>query len=204
MNNNNINPKLKIIKEKITNYDNKKITVNVIRDDFLEGGTKSRGIIPYFKQHKATEFVYVTPTTGSAQLTLAYSASLTDKKITLFMNKLTPRHPLTIKAMKYGTVNLIEKNKASFKYLEKLAKSYVKKVQKEKGKNYIEYLTLGFHNPIYKDITIESIKKALPKRLNDNNPKRLWVVGGSTLLANVLYSVLPNTHIMLVQVGKTI
>jgi len=203
-NNININPKLKIIKEKIINNDNQTIVVNIIRDDLLEGGTKSRGIIPYFKQSKATEFVYVTPTTGSAQVTLAYSASLTGKKITLFMNKLTPRNNLTQKALRYNTVKLVEKNNASFKHLTKLAEKYVKNIQKKEGADYVEYLTLGFHNPLYKKIVVEQLKKALPKKIKDNNPDRLWVVGGSSLLANALYEVLPNTHIMLVQVGKTI
>lgn len=65
-------------------------------------------MIPYFLQNPSQEFIYVTRVTGSAQATLAYSAKLTGKDITLFMAKMRPRHPLTKKALSFGTVKLIE------------------------------------------------------------------------------------------------
>ena len=55
----NINPKLKIIPCECKKFNKEIIKINVIRDDLLEAGTKQRAIIPYFKQHKATEFIYV-------------------------------------------------------------------------------------------------------------------------------------------------
>lgn len=197
------NPKL-IVKPATFKRKGKTIKINVVRDDLLKAGTKQRGMIPYFQQNKAQEFVYVTPTTGSAQATLAYSAKLTGKSVTLFMAKMRPRHPLTKKALSFGTVKLIEVAGGNFKKMRDMAEKYVNDVQKECGDDYIELLTLGFHNEVYMDIIVSQLKKAIPAELKKNPPKRFWVPSGSTLILNALYKVFPDTHFLAVQTGKTI
>ena len=201
---NQINPKLKIITSECIKFNKEKININVIRDDLLEAGTKQRAIIPYFKQSKAKEFIYVCPYTGGAQVTLGYGAKLTNKKITLYIKKIRPQHPLTKKAMKYNTINLIEVKNGSLKEMGISAETYYNKVVSEKGKDYIELIKLGFDNKTYSKIFTDQLKKAVPKSLKDNPPKRLWVPTGSTTLLNCLYKVFPKTYFLVVQTGKTV
>lgn len=201
------NPPPKIIPIKITpqnGNEKRKITINVIRDDLLEAGSKQRAMVPYLENHPATEFLYVAPNTGSAQITLAYSALLTKKKITLYLAYQRPLHPLTKKALKYGTVKLVEFRNSNMKVMNKEAKKYIEKVKASKGEDYIFHLTLGFDNTDYKNLMIENIRKAIPKKLLDNPPKRIWVPTGSTLLLNALYKVFPKTYFNAVQIGRTV
>lgn len=192
------NPEIIVLPEELPHK-----TINVVRDDLFAGGTKSRGLIEYMKMSPAKEFVYLTPTTGSAQLALAYSAKVTGKKVTLFMSKLNKRTPLTNRALSYGNVKLIEKP-GDFKILGPMAEKYTQNVKREKGDDYVELLPLGFNNEQFLEIMASQIVKALPKRLKKYPPKRIWVAAGSGLLANVLYRVFPDSKILLVQVGKTI
>lgn len=200
----NINPKLKIIPSECVKFNKEIVKINVIRDDLLEGGTKQRAIIPYFKQHKAKEFIYVCPFTGGAQITLGFGASLTNKKITLFIKKVRPRHPLTKKALKYNTVNLVEIENGTLKSMGKLAEEYYNNKVRENGKDYIELIKLGFDNKKYSKIFTEQLKKSIPKSLKDNPPKRLWIPTGSTTLLNCLYKVFPKTFFFVIQTGKTV
>ena len=111
------NPELEIIPEIIPNpmNPNKKIRVNIIRDDLLEAGAKQRAMIPYFQKRPEREFIYMSPFTGSAQITLAFAALYTGKRVTVFMDKREPRHPLTKKALSYGVINLVEIKGGGFK-----------------------------------------------------------------------------------------
>lgn len=199
-----INPKLKILQSECIKFNKEKININVIRDDLLEAGTKQRAIIPYFKQHKSSEFIYVCPFTGGAQVTLGYGAKLTNKKITLFIKKIRPRHPLTKKAMKYNTVNLIEVENGTLKNMGKMAEEYYNEMVEKNGKDYIELIKLGFDNKKYSKIFTDQLKKSIPKSLKDNPPKRLWVPTGSTTLLNCLYKVFPKTFFYVIQTGKTV
>lgn len=184
--------------------DGHKTAINVIRDDYLPGGSKQRGMIPYMQKSKAHEFVYVSPSNGSAQVTLAYSSSLTNKKVTVFMTQTDYRHPLTDKALKFDSFTLREYAKKSMKDLNSMAKSYVDNIKKDKGDDYIELLSLGFKNSRYADCLYENIRKAVPQDMLDNPPERLWVPSGSSLLVNVLYKIFPKTHFIVVQTGKKI
>ena len=95
-------------------------------------------MIPYFKKQKETEFVYVSPYTGGAQITLAYATQKTKKHVTLFINKVRPRHPLTTKALKLADpqkFKLIEVKDGSFKKMRQVAKKYIQKLKKKKALN---------------------------------------------------------------------
>ena len=200
----NYNPKL-IIKPAICKKFNKqKIKINVIRDDLLEAGTKQRGLIPYFKQSKKKEYIYVCPYTGGAQVALGYGAKITKKRITLFINKVRPRHNLTKKALKYGNINLREIKSGSLKKMNKMAEDYYLEMKKKEGNDYIELIKLGFDNKKYTNIFTKELKKSIPKDLIKNNPKRLWIPTGSTILLNCLYKIFPKTYFLVVQTGKTV
>ena len=85
-----------------------------------------------------------------------------------------------------------------------IAEEYYNEKVKEKGKKYIELIKLGFDNKKYSKIFTEQLKKAVPKSLKNNPPKRLWVPTGSTTLLNCLYKVFPNTFFFVIQTGKTV
>lgn len=71
----------------------------VVRDDLLPAGTKGRAMVDYMRQHPATDFVYAGPSTGYAQIVLAYAASLCRKRAHVFVEKNEPRNSLTATAM---------------------------------------------------------------------------------------------------------
>jgi len=62
-------------------------TFHVVRDDYLVGGSKQRGMVPLLENSESKEFVYAGPNNGYAQIALAYAAQLTGKKCTLFVAK---------------------------------------------------------------------------------------------------------------------
>ena len=205
----NYNPKLKIIPEKVIKNNGELITINVIRDDLIPAGSKQRAMIPYFQTSKYKEFVYVSPYTGAAQISLAYSARVTNKKATIFMYKKRPQNPLTKKALKLAEnnkkhLNIIEINNGSMKYLEKLANKYVERIKKEKGEDYITKIGLGFSDEEYKNIFVKKLKEAVPKSLKDKPPNRIWVPSGSSIILNALYKVFPASYFLAVRTGKTI
>jgi hypothetical protein len=207
------NPTIKIVPVSIPNPDKtskkKTIKINVIRDDLLEAGAKQRAMIPFFREHSSQEFVYLSPVTGSAQVTLSYSSLYTGKRTTIFMDKIKPRHPLTKKAMSYGLKNIIEVKNGSFKTIQPIIDNYMKWKKLEKGNNFTLEFSLGFANQRWIQILAEQIKKALPKKLLTMPPKRIWVPTGSTALVNALYLVFPTDkypqlRFIVVQTGKTV
>lgn len=181
------------------------ITINVIRDDLLPGGggTKQRGMIPYMYKSKSTEFIYASPSNGSAQVVIAYSASVVNKKATIFTWKHEQRHPLTERASKYKNSKIIEYKK-DLTELTILAEAYKDSVNLKKSKNYAEHFKLGFNNINYIVELAEGLRRAISPELIKNPPKRIWIAAGSGTIFKILYVVFPNTHINIVQVGKTI
>ncbi|MGL6008544.1 MAG: hypothetical protein ACRC1D_03730 [Culicoidibacterales bacterium] len=75
---------------------------NVVRDDYLVGGTKQRGLVPLLENSINEEFVYAGPNSGFAQVALAYAAKKTGKRCTLFVAKMRKDHTCTIKARAMG------------------------------------------------------------------------------------------------------
>ena len=191
--------------EKIKLDSGKNIKINVIRDDLLPGGggTKQRGMIPYMYKSKSTEFIYASPSNGSAQVVIAYSADVVNKKATIFTWKHESQHPLTKRASKYKNSKIIEYKK-DLTELTILAEAYKDSVNLKKGKKYAEHFKLGFNNNNYIVELAEGLRRAISPELIKNPPKRLWVAAGSGTIFKILYVVFPNTHINIVQVGKTI
>lgn len=203
------NPKFKIKQYKVIRNDGKEITINVIRDDYLIGGTKQRAMIPFFENDKSLEYVYVSPFTGAAQISLAYSAKLTNKRSVVYMIKQRPRHPLTNKALKIANYDsnvfkLIEIPNTNMKRLNKIAEKYVEETNKKKGENYAIKIGLGFSDEAYHNLLVDNLKKAVPASLKKNPPKRFWIPSGSSIMLNAMYQVFPDTYFLAVQTGKTI
>src|ERR1700677_1542679 len=74
--------------------------VLVIRDDYLEGGTKRRVIPQLLVGGK--EFVYASPAQGYAQLALAYACRDYGYRATVFVAKRKKMHYLTVEASNVG------------------------------------------------------------------------------------------------------
>jgi hypothetical protein len=190
-----LNTEIKIIP--ITN-NNK--TFNIIRDDFLMGGTKQRMIQGIIESNpNYSEYVYAGPIYGYAQIALAYVGSLMNKKITIFVETKNPLYQLTNQAKLYGANIMNVKINATLKEVQQASEEYVK------NNKSICLLPFGLHNDEYIKLLACQIKKAFKKYLLLNaEPKRLWLVAGSATLLNALYIVFPNTYFNIIQVGRTV
>jgi 1-aminocyclopropane-1-carboxylate deaminase/D-cysteine desulfhydrase-like pyridoxal-dependent ACC family enzyme len=181
----------------VSKHKHKGKTFSVFRDDFLVGGTKQRALVPFIEKHsKYDEFVYAGPTTGYAQVALAYATHLTGKKAILFLDKWTPRTALTSFAAEFKSVKLCEIKNGYLKVISARAKKYVKTNKKSL------MLEFGGNQPDYIKLLYKSLKDATSHI--KVVPARIWLVAGSATILACLYKLYPNTHFMVVQVGKTI
>ena len=195
-----LNPDL-VIEQMVLN-DNR--IINVVRDDYLVGGTKQRLLYGILSDSDCHEFVYAGPIYGFAQIALSYVAKKLNKKATLVIEKRRPIWNITEYAKKFEP-NIIEVGfKANLKSIQKRALDYVEQVKKEKGDNYICNVPFGLNSYVFQKYLGDQIRIATPKYLLDNPPKTMWLVAGSSALLNALYLVFPTTFFRVVQVGKTI
>lgn len=177
-------------------------TFNIIRDDFLIGGTKQRILGNIMDNSKSTEFVYAGPIYGFAQIAIAYTAKLFNKKATIIIEKKIPMWPLSMKAKEYGARIIEVARHAPLKKIQLFAEHYVKNIKLIRGDDYITLLPFGLCSNTYIDLLVNQIKLALPSE--DFNPTRIWLTSGSGMVLQALYKVFPNTYFNIVQVGKTI
>jgi len=177
------------IKISKTNVDGKEL--NVIADDNLIGGSKQRAH-KMFANITQKEIIYAGPSTGCAQIALAFVAKMYGKYCTLFLREDT--NELTLRARMLGA-NVIMGG-AKIDDLKKRANEYYKK---NPNKRYL--CPFGLNNDEFKNCMQVNIEENLPSNLEIKN---IWLVAGSATLLSVLYKVLPNTFFNVVQVGKTI
>lgn len=196
------NPRLVI--EPVTHIrDEEEITFNVIRDDYLLGGTKQRGAIRMLTKDRfddIKEIVYAGPTNGFAQVALSLSSSLTGKKATMFIAKQRPMTPQTKLAKLIGG-NIVEGDER-----EKLSSLKSKAEKYVKNKDDVKLFELGFDDNYFKRAMKETIKEAAKgTELEDFDREfNMWLVGGSAVLVNILHNIYPNAFFNVVQVGKKI
>lgn len=186
------NPDIIVVPYKIND-----ITVNVIRDDinFL-GGTKERALIKYIEYyHKYSEFVYVGPSSGFAQIALTDCCNKLKKKATLFLINPPGYEPyLSLWCEKMGANVKYFSNKIS--EIEKIAEEYVRV---KKGRAFL--IPFGLDDPVYSDFLFTQLQQAIPVNIV---PKRLWITVGSGTLLRVLANIWTNTEFMPVRVGKNL
>ena len=175
-------------------YDNKKF--NIIREDYLIGGSKQRGIVPLIENSNKNIFIYGGPIYGYAQIALAYSSYLNHKKAVVFVEKRNDLFPLTSYAKSYGAI--IEEVPQPA-YLDKIL-LYAENYYNEDKKNRF-LVKFGANDETFIKYMIINIKKAWGDK---KHPKRIWLVAGSAILLNILYQIFPDTFFNVVQVGKTI
>jgi hypothetical protein len=172
------------------------ITFNVVRDDFLIGGTKQRGMVPLLELTDKREYIYAGPVYGYAQIALAYAAYLTHKKGTVFVEKRDKLFSLTEYARQIGANIHGTKYRATLDDVKQESKRYYEQDTKTRF-----LINFGGDDKIFINNMVENIKKAWGK---NKQPKRMWMVTGSAVLVNILYKVFPKTFFNVVRVGKKI
>ena len=196
---------VKFVKRSVINEDKLPLTKTIIEynnnkfivydDSKLIGGTKSRLLNKLLPTLKEKEIVYAGPSTGLAQVALAYNAKIHKKKATIFLSSYDKDKPELVNLAKEYRAKIIYPKISVLKVVQKIAKKYVSK------KSNRLLLPFGLRN----DENFELFRKALLEVLKDEQePKRLWLVAGSGFLLDVLHSIWPNTEFMVVQVGKKI
>jgi len=200
----NYNPEIKVTEIKCIKKGEevkKEIIVHVIRDDFLEGGTKQRALLPMLFSSQEKEFIYAGPVCGFAQVALSYSIQqlkFQGKIATLFFAKTTELHSLTKRAKDFGA-NLNPVSPGYLKNVQLEAEKYSKDPIRAQN---TKLLPFGLYYPEFIWTLKTQIQNTLPKSLIDDPPKRLWLIIGSGTVFSALKEVWPKTHYLIVQVGK--
>jgi hypothetical protein len=192
--------------KKNTNNKKNKINFKVIDDGLGPiGGTKARAVVPFIEAHpEYGEFVYAGPQEGAAIVALCYSCELTRKKATIFVAKQIPRHHHVKYACSFRNSKLIESDDKRLKSVQKKAEEYVISENKKRNGKKVYLISFGLDIPEFTKMFCQNIKNAMPLELLKNNPKRIWVPGGSATLYKTLLKVFPNSHFVLIETGKSI
>ena len=172
--------------------------LTVIDESPLFGSSKQRALIGLIPTIYQKELVYAAPSSGYAQIAIAYCCLLTGKKAKLFVDaRKGDDVPLTHIAslLKADIVYFDPKVKEKrLPYAQEEAKQYC---AKNKG-SYL--LPFGLNDDTIKDLYYNSFVPLQKKY----NPTRLWITCGSGTILSVLSRVWPDTEMMIVQVGKTL
>ena len=162
--------------------------INVVRDDFLEGGTKMRFILPYLQERNEKEFVYASPAFGYAQVALSACCKLLGKKAVIFTAKRKEPHKLTHKAKQLGAKVFF----VPFGYLSNV-QSKAKKYCDNEGAHLIPF---GVDIPFAKDC-LTNVARTL-----NIEPKEVWTVAGSGTLTRALQNAWIDANFYAVEIGK--
>lgn len=170
-------------------------TVNVIRDDMLEGSTKQRALYNWLLSYgEYSEFVYAGPDNGHGQLSISIICQALGKKATLFLQSSTGKYTALVeKSIKYGAkVHLFA---APLRTVTQEAAMYV-----DRHPNSL-LIPLGADTAEYHRLMVRAINASFPKNIE---VKRMWITVGSGGLLKALSVVFPNTKFIAVRVGKAI
>lgn len=184
-----LNPPLIIIPYKV----NDQVTVNVIDDGKIIGGSKLRALGKFVEEYSQyNEFVYAGPSNGFAQVALTIACVKAGKKATLFIQNTPGYNPrLTFWCQKAGAQVFIFYDK--LEYIEAKAKQYTE------NKNDVYLIPFGLDSPEYNELLYEQLLEVIPANLE---PKRLWITVGSGTLLRTLAKIWTHTEFFPVQVGK--
>jgi 1-aminocyclopropane-1-carboxylate deaminase/D-cysteine desulfhydrase-like pyridoxal-dependent ACC family enzyme len=157
-------------------------SIYVLRDDLLNGGTKSVLMDEIVKQNPhATEFVYASPVYGGFQIALSLYCKKHNLQATIFCAKRNTRHPNTLRCIENGA-NIVEIFPAYMTVLNKRATDYCT------GKPHAHKIQFGAN-------TLENINIITDrtKQIFDTlgfEPDEIWVaVGSGTIITGILQAV---------------
>jgi hypothetical protein len=164
----------------------------VLRDDLINGGSKSRFIQTLIKNSPCNEFVYgSSPATGYAQISMAIVCKHYGKKATLFMadRKRENLHPYQLTALSNDANIQFVKN-GMLSVTQKRARDYV-----AEDSNNRKLVPIGFDCP---EVILEicDLARTLPIQ-----PTEVWTVGSSGTLTRGLQLAWPDAEFHCVSVG---
>lgn len=165
--------------------------INVVRDDLLEGGTKSI-LLPNLIDLDENEYVYASPVYGGFQIALSIYCKINNIKCTIFCAKRKIKHINTIECINNGA-NVVEIRNGYLSVVEKRAREYCR----ENGAKKIKFGANTVENKI---LIANRMKKVIA--LLGKEPDEIWcAVGSGTLLEGILLGT-ENAEINGVIVGK--
>ncbi len=177
--------------------------MTLVDESPLIGGSKQRALVGFISDIKKAELVYAGPSSGYAQVAIAYCSLLTGKTARIFTDAYESQsHQLNRIAREFGATIVYfdgisgggdDKPISRLKQIQKRAENYV-------DKNPNAYLLpFGMDSPVVRDLYTLAFAP-----LRKYSPKRLWVVAGSGMIFSTLARIWPETEMMIVQVGKTV
>jgi hypothetical protein len=171
--------------------------MTLIDEGVLIGGSKQRVMPMVLSQIEEKKIIYAGPSTGYAQIALAYVCLMMGKQAILFLDCTKyDKSPLTDIAKKFGAVVFYFDQKIKEKRLQYITKQADLWNKKNKD-SYI--LPFGLNDTT----TIQLYSRSF-QALKKLTPKRLWIVAGSGLIFTALSKILVDTKFMIIQVGKKI
>ena len=165
------------------------VTLNVVRDDLLFGGTKIRALDPLIKNSSCNEFVIPSPAYGFAQIAIAACCKKYGKKAVVFVAKRNKLYRYTQIAKSLGAT-IIQIPDGRLVVVCKRAKDYV-----AAAPNTRCMISWGASDQIPN--LVKSLKKLEPTIKN----KRVWVCVGSGTLLSAMITAWPNARFMCLLVG---
>jgi hypothetical protein len=156
--------------------------IHVLRDDLLEGGTKSVFIDEMVKElPHVKEFVYASPVYGGFQIALSIYCKKHQLKATIFCAKRNIRHPNTIACIEYGA-NIVEVFPGYLSVIEKRARQYCDKTP------HTHKIVFGAHTPPNINIIADRARRIFETM--GREPDEIWVsVGSGTIITGILQAV---------------
>lgn len=166
------------------------VTVHVVRDDLIPGGTKQR-VIPALFTGGGDEFVYASPAYGYAQIALAHTARAAGLSATIFTAARKERHPRTEEARLAGAKVVM------------VPTGYMSNVR-AKARAYCEMtgavlLPFGLDTLVFNDALAEAASDCAARF---GGAPEVWSVAGSGVLARALQRAWPDAEAHAVRVGS--
>lgn len=163
--------------------------INVVRDDRVPGGTKTR-VLPSILE-PGREYVYASSAYGYAQVALAYAARSVGARATIFTAQRKQPHPRTIEAHTAGA------------RIMQVPHGYLSNVT-AKARAYANdagaiLLPLGFDGAAFR-AALTALARMLPL---DAAPSEVWTVAGSGTLTRALQAAWPSAAFHAVMIGAT-
>jgi cysteine synthase len=163
--------------------------IDVVRDDLIEGGSKTR-FLPFLIKG-ADEVVFGGPFCGGAPLALSVLGRMTGQKVTLFYAKRKLLHRRQLQAKANGA-HIIEVPHGYMSNVQAKARAYAKEVG-------ALFLPLGFDLPAAEDPFVE-VMRGVARRLG-YAPDEVWCCAGSGMLTRCLSRAFNLSHVHAVAVG---
>jgi len=156
--------------------------IHVLRDDLLDGGTKSVLMESIAKKNpQITEYVYASPVYGGFQIALSAYCKKHNLKATIFCAKRKIKHPNTMKCVEYGA-KIVEVFPGYLSVVEKRARDYCE------GKPHTYKIEFGANTPENINIIAKRTQQVFHKMKME--PDEIWVaVGSGTLISGILQAV---------------